>query len=82
MEQSSVFKTNCNQAVRLPKAVALPDDVKRRFQGSVRHMAALPGPLHEKRPGACVEERTARRLGLHRHGLRPGDIGSGQRTVA
>lgn len=29
MEQGSVFKTNRSQAVRLPKAVALPDDVKR-----------------------------------------------------
>jgi antitoxin VapB len=29
MEQASVFKSNRSQAVRLPKAVALPDDVKR-----------------------------------------------------
>jgi antitoxin VapB len=29
MEQSTLFKTNRSQAVRLPKAVALPDDVKR-----------------------------------------------------
>ena len=29
MEQASVFKTNKNQAVRLPKAVALPEDVKK-----------------------------------------------------
>ncbi len=29
MEQGSVFKTNRGQAVRLPRAVALPDDVKR-----------------------------------------------------
>ncbi|MCH5487495.1 type II toxin-antitoxin system VapB family antitoxin [Pseudomonas syringae] len=29
MEQSTVFKSNRSQAVRLPKAVALPDDVKR-----------------------------------------------------
>ena len=29
MAQSSVFTTNKSQAVRLPKAVALPDSVKR-----------------------------------------------------
>ncbi|CZT27288.1 MULTISPECIES: type II toxin-antitoxin system VapB family antitoxin [Pseudomonas] len=29
MEQSTVFKSNRSQAVRLPKAVALPNDVKR-----------------------------------------------------
>lgn len=29
MEQTTVFKSNRSQAVRLPKAVALPDDVKR-----------------------------------------------------
>ncbi|UVJ44571.1 antitoxin [Pseudomonas sp. LS1212] len=29
MEQGAVFKSNRSQAVRLPKAVALPDDVTR-----------------------------------------------------
>jgi antitoxin VapB len=29
MEQGSVFQNNRSQAIRLPKAVALPDDVKR-----------------------------------------------------
>lgn len=29
MEQGSVFKSNQSQAIRLPKAVALPEDVKR-----------------------------------------------------
>lgn len=29
MEQTSVFKSNRSQAVRLPKAVALPDSVTR-----------------------------------------------------
>lgn len=29
MEQTTIFKSNRSQAVRLPKAVALPDDVKR-----------------------------------------------------
>jgi len=29
LEQGSVFQSNRTQAIRLPKAVALPDDVKR-----------------------------------------------------
>lgn len=29
MEQASVFKSNRSQAVRLPKSVAVPDDVTR-----------------------------------------------------
>ena len=29
MEQTTVFKSNRSQAVRLPKAVALPEEVKR-----------------------------------------------------
>jgi len=29
MEQGSIFRSNRSQAVRLPKAAALPDDVKR-----------------------------------------------------
>ncbi|MCJ8271971.1 MAG: antitoxin [Psychrosphaera sp.] len=29
MEQASVFKSNKSQAIRLPKPVALPDDVKK-----------------------------------------------------
>lgn len=29
MEQGAVFQSNRSQAVRLPKAVALPDDVRR-----------------------------------------------------
>ncbi len=29
MEQGAVFKSNRSQAVRLPKALALPEDVKR-----------------------------------------------------
>ncbi|MBE0689141.1 MAG: antitoxin [Anaerolineae bacterium] len=29
MEQTTIFKSNRSQAVRLPKAVALPEDVKR-----------------------------------------------------
>ena len=29
MDQGAVFQSNRSQAIRLPKAVALPDDVKR-----------------------------------------------------
>lgn len=29
MEQTTIFKSNRSQAVRLPKAVAMPDDVKK-----------------------------------------------------
>lgn len=29
MEQGAVFQSNRSQAIRLPKAVALPDDVRR-----------------------------------------------------
>lgn len=29
MEQSTIFKNNRSQAVRLPKALAFPDDVKK-----------------------------------------------------
>lgn len=29
MKKASVFKSNKSQAIRLPKSVALPDDVKR-----------------------------------------------------
>jgi antitoxin VapB len=29
MEQGAVFQSNRSQAIRMPKAVALPDDVKR-----------------------------------------------------
>lgn len=29
MEQGAVFQSNRSQAIRLPKAMALPDDVKR-----------------------------------------------------
>ncbi|SIT59059.1 transposase [Mesorhizobium prunaredense] len=45
----------------------------RRHQGAVRDMAALPRPFHEERAGACRQERAPRRLGFHRHRLRPGD---------
>lgn len=51
-------------------------------QGAVRDMAALPGPFHEERAGACRQERPPRRLGLHRHRLRPGDGGGRQHPMA
>ena len=37
-----------------------------------RDLAALPRALHAQRAGPCRQERPARRLGLHRHRLRPG----------
>jgi antitoxin VapB len=40
MEQHAVFKSNRSQAVRLPKAAAFPDDVKR-----VSATAIGPDPL-------------------------------------
>lgn len=39
MEQGAVFQSNRSQAIRLPKAVPLPDDVKRVDIG----WDALPG---------------------------------------
>src|SRR5690606_30076288 len=44
-----------------------------RYRGSVRHLAEVSGSLHEECAGARRKERTTRRLGLHRHCLRPGD---------
>jgi len=42
-------------------------------QDSVGDLAALPRALHAQRAGACRQERTTRRLRLHRHSLRSGD---------
>lgn len=53
-----------------------------RHQGSQRHLAKMPGSLHEERAGACRKERQARRLRLHRHRLCSGYIGGGEHTVA
>ena len=47
-----------------------------------RHLAALPRALHAQRPGPCRQERPPRRLGLHRHRLRPGRRRGGQGAVA
>ncbi len=44
----------------------------RRRQGARRLLAALPRALHAQCPGPCRQERPPRRLGLHRHRLRPG----------
>ncbi len=49
-----------------------------RYQGPLRHLAKMPGSLHEERAGACRKERQACGLRLHRHGLRPGHPGSRQ----
>ena len=49
-----------------------------RLQGAHRDLAALPRPLHAQRPGPCRPQRQARRLGLHRHRLRPGRRRGGQ----
>ncbi len=37
---------------------------RRRFQGHERHLATLPGPLHEKRHGPRRQERSKGRLGV------------------
>ena len=37
-----------------------------------RHLAALPRALHAQRHGLCRQDAAADRLGLGRHGLRPG----------
>jgi putative transposase len=47
-----------------------------------RNLAALPGPFHEERAGACRQERPACRLRLHRYRFRPGDTASRQHTMA
>jgi hypothetical protein len=47
-----------------------------------RDLAALPGPLHAQRPGPRRQERQARRLGLHRHRLRPGRCRAGHGPMA
>ena len=54
-----------------------------------RDLAALPRPLHAQCAGPCRQERTARRLRLHRHRLRPGrrrgrqsPVAQGRRSVA
>ena len=46
MEQSTVFKSNKSQAVRLPKPVALPDSVKKVDivkLGNARLITPTPG---------------------------------------
>ncbi|MBB4346207.1 transposase-like protein [Rhizobium leguminosarum] len=53
-----------------------------RHQGAQRHMAKMPGSLHEERLGTCRKEWQAGRLGLHRHGIRPGYGGGSKRSMA
>ena len=52
------------------------------LEGAQRDLAALPRALHAQRPRSCRAKRTARRLGLHRHGLRPGRCRGRQGAVA
>ena len=47
-------------------------------QGAERHLAALPGPLHAQRAGACRKERPACGLRFHRHGVCSGRCRSGR----
>jgi hypothetical protein len=47
-----------------------------------RHLATLPCPFHAQRPGPCRQERQARRLGIHRHRLRPRRCWAGHRPMA
>jgi putative transposase len=54
----------------------------RRRQDPQRHLAEVPCPLHAQCPGACGQERPARGVGLHRHGLCPGGCRSRQSAVA
>ncbi len=55
MEQSTVFKSNRSQAVRLPKAVALPDDVKRVDVVAVGRTALFPLPVKCGTAGSMVK---------------------------
>src|SRR5678816_3656608 len=43
-----------------------------RRQGLQGHLAALPGALHEERPGARRQDAATHGLGGHRHGVRAG----------
>lgn len=45
-------------------------------------MAKMPGSLHAERLGTCRKEWQAGRLGLHRHGIRPGYGGGSKRSMA
>jgi len=51
-------------------------------KGAQRQLAALPCALHAQRAGPCRQERPARRLRLHRHGLCPGRCRGRQGPVA
>jgi len=45
-------------------------------------LAALPRPLHAQCPGACRQERKARRLRLHRHAFAQDDAEAARTQVA
>src|SRR4051794_18099961 len=52
------------------------------LEGAQRDLAALPRALHAQRACSCWAKWTARRLGLHRHRLRPGRCRGRQSAVA
>jgi Transposase, Mutator family len=54
----------------------------RRRDGAQRRLAELPRPLHAQRAGSCRQERSARRLLFHRHGLCPRPCGGGPGAMA
>src|SRR5581483_3384582 len=56
--------------------------MKVRQQGAQRQLAALPRTLHAQRAGPRRQERPARRLRLHRHGVCPGRCRGRQGPVA
>lgn len=59
MSRSTVFKSNKTQAVRLPKAVALPDHVKRVdviAQGSARVIVPAGGSWAEFFAGPRLDD--------------------------
>jgi putative transposase len=51
-------------------------------KGSISHLAALQGPPHAQCLGPCRKERTACRLRLHRHRIRPGHAGGRKHPMA
>jgi antitoxin VapB len=59
MTQSTIFKSNKSQAVRLPKAVALPDHVKRvevLVQGNARLIVPAGGSWKDFFDGPRIDE--------------------------
>jgi antitoxin VapB len=59
MTQTTIFKSNKSQAVRLPKAVALPDHVKRvdvLVQGNARLIVPAGGSWKDFFDGPRIDE--------------------------